>query len=373
MKPTRLMLLCLLLAACSAWSTGGTGQGTLLPASSYEASSSALYTNTDGTLAVGYADFNRDGREDLLMAYVSGTTETTPIRMFLQNTWGKLIEDDSLLPSPVPGTVHARKIVIADFNADGIPDAFIADHGYDQPPFPGAQPLLLLSRDGRFEARQILNLPAGFHHAASAADTNGDGAADIFVTDTNSSAFLLLNDGTGNFTVTRQGIPSLRRGYYTAELIDIDDDGDYDLLVGGHEHEGAATRIYWGDSSGTFSADRAAILPAEVDYRIVLDFDAEDLDGDGVRELVLTRTAAHPFYQGYYFQILEQNDGEFTDVSLRIGPDKAAWEGAAATWVAWVTLRDFNGDGFRDIVVPDKSRALIYLNDGQGYFSSSKP
>jgi len=37
--------------------------------------------------------------------------------MFLQNRRGKLVEEASLLPSPVPGTVHARKIIIVDFNS----------------------------------------------------------------------------------------------------------------------------------------------------------------------------------------------------------------------------------------------------------------
>jgi hypothetical protein len=339
------------------------------PISSYEASNTSLYTRTNGILAVGYADFNSDGREDLLMAYVSGTTETTPIKLFLQNPMGKLVEDDSLLPLPVPGTVHARKIVIADFNGDGMPDAFIADHGYDHPPFPGATPILLLSKDGKFEMKPLPDVPAGFQHSATAADINGDAISDIFVTDTTHGAFLLMNDGVGNFTVTRHGIPFIGAGYYTSELIDVDDDGYYDLLVGGHEHEGAVTRIYWGDASGTFSTSRATDVPGDVDYRIVLDFDAEDLDGDNVHELVLTRTKSAPFYQGYYFQILQLKNRQATDVSTRIVSDRAAWEGATSAWIAWITLRDFNSDGFRDIVALDKGRALIYLNDGQGNFT----
>jgi hypothetical protein len=342
-----------------------------VPNSSYEASNTSLYVDTNRILAVGYADFNRDGRENLLAAYVSGTAETTPIKMFLQNSRGELFEDDSLLPSPVPGTVHARKIVIADFNGDSIPDAFIADHGFDQPPFPGAKPVLLLSRGGRYEVKQIPGVPVGFHHSATAADIHGDGIPHIFVTDSTNGAFLLVNDGVGNFTMTRQGIPLLRYGYYTAEFIDVDDDGYYDLLVSGHEGDGAVTRIYWGDASGTFNTSRATRIPGDVDYAIVLDFDAEDLDGDGIRELVLTRTKSDPFYEGYYFQILQLRNRQVTDVSTRIVTDRETWEGATSKWVPWITLRDFNGNGFRDIVVPDKGRELIYLNDGRGNFTKN--
>lgn len=345
-------------------SAGGIGHTCL--AASYEASKTSLYYDTGRTWAVGYADFNRDGREDVLMGYVSRTTESTPIKMFLQDPNGELIEDSSLLPSVVPGTVHARKVVIADLNSDGIPDALIVDHGYDQPPFPGAKPVLLISSEGRFEERPIPGVPAGFQHSASAADLTGDGHIDVFVTDTDNGAFLLVNDGAGNLAVTRRGIPRLRQGYYTSEVIDLDDDGYCDLIVGGHEHERAATRIHWGDASHGW---RMSIVPRDADYPIVLDLDAEDLDGDGVREIVITRTKSSPFYEGYYFQIVKQRNRQLEDVSHRIVPDKAEWRGGSCQWVPWINLRDVDGDGHRDIVATNKARSLVYLNDGHGVFA----
>jgi hypothetical protein len=324
----------------------------------------------DGLSAVGYADFNRDGREDVLTGYSSGTRETTPLRMLVQSPSGQLILFNHLLPSPNPGSVCARKIIIADFNGDSNPDAFVADHGFDKPPFPGAQPILLLSQDSKLEVGQIPNIPTGFQHSASAADINGDGAPDIFVTDPTNRAFLLMNDGTGGFTVTRQGIPTIQHGYYTSEFIDLDDDGFYDLLVGGHEHEGAETLVFWGDATGTFTPSRSTRIPNDIDYQIVLDFDAEDLDGDGIRELVLTRTKSS--YRGFYFQMLEMADREFADVSDRIVPDRSTWEGRVARWIPWIVLRDFNGDGSLDLVVPDNGCSPVYLNDGEGNFTSNK-
>ena len=291
------------------------------------------------------------------------------MKMLLQTGTGRLVQDDSLFRAGPPGSVHARKIVIADFNRDTYPDAFVADHGFDQRPFPGAASILMLSHgDGTLDVVPVENMPVGFQHSASAADITGDGAPEVFVTDSTHGAFLLLNDGAGHFDVTRQGIPTVWHGYFTAELIDLDDDGAYDLLVGGHEHEGAVTLVFWGDSTGTFTEERSSPVPSEPDYRIVLDFDAEDLDGDGHRELVLTRTKSRPFYQGFFLQILDVNARVMTDVSERIVPDRDLWEGAAARWVAWIVIRDFNGDGFLDLVAPDLGCHLVYLNDGQGHF-----
>src|SRR5262249_1706867 len=126
---------------------------------SYEASITSNYIDLNNQNAYAFADFNGDGRQDLLMAYISGNTGTVPIKMFLQSADGKFIEDESLLPSPVPGTIHARKIIIADFNNDGVPDAFIVDHGYDQPPFPGSKPLLLLSSHGKYVVKDLPDVP----------------------------------------------------------------------------------------------------------------------------------------------------------------------------------------------------------------------
>ena len=74
---------------------------------------------------------------------------------------------------------------------------------------------------------------------------------------------------------------------------------------------------------------------------------------------------------GYYFQILEMQNREFTDVSNKLIPDRTSWEGSQGDWVPWTTLRDFNGDGYLDLVIPDKGRSMIFVNDGNGNFNRS--
>ena len=196
-----------------------------VPPSSYQASTTSLCHSRVLPLATGYADFDQDGRIDILTGEISGSEYKTPIKLLIQTNSGNFEEDPSLLQSPPPAAIHPRKVVIADFNLDGLPDAFIADHGYDQPPFPGAQSILLLSTEAGLEQAQINNMPTGFQHSASSADINGDEAPDIIVTDATNGSFFLINDGSGNFSVTRNTIPTLRHGYYSSELIDVDGDG----------------------------------------------------------------------------------------------------------------------------------------------------
>lgn len=75
-----------------------------------------------------------------------------------------------------------------------------------------------------------------------------------------------------------------RKNVYTVELIDLNEDGFPDLLIGGHEHQGAPTAIYWGNCAGVYQAADKTVLPAVPRFGVVVDIDAEDLDSDGVRE-----------------------------------------------------------------------------------------
>ena len=189
------------------------------------------------------------------------------------------------------------------------------------------------------------------------------------MTDTRQSVFL-KNDGRGRFVRDVSAVPADLEGknVYTTELIDVDEDGYPDLLVAGHEHENAPTAIYWGDRSGTYDASRKTTLPAVAGQGIVVDIDAEDLDGDGDRDVVLDRTGSDPFYSGYYIQLVfNRGSRRFTDETAQRITRGAE---AAAHWIRWIRLEDVNEDGYRDIWGDGPVHwGLTWLNDGSGRFS----
>jgi hypothetical protein len=95
---------------------------------------------------------------------------------------GQWIDHTSDILSNNVGCLHPRKAVVADFDGSGKPGVFFACHGFDAPPYPGEQPHFLLPQsNGTY---QNVTLPfSGYFHGASAADFNGNGHADIVVTD----------------------------------------------------------------------------------------------------------------------------------------------------------------------------------------------
>lgn len=316
--------------------------------------------------AIARADFNGDGRVDLFFAPGRFLEhDRTPLELWLDTGSGFVDATEDILVVPSPGMQHPRKAVVGDFNGDDWPDAFFIGHGYDAPPFPGEYNQLFLSNgDGTLSYDDQFAGMVAFSHGGSAADVDGNGTLDIVVVGWQN--YVLLNDGTARFT--RRDIDlGDDGGFFTAELVDVDSDGLVDLFAAGHEFEGARTAIYWGDGTGGFDASDRKVLPRVEAFGIVVDVAADDLNGDGRRDIVAIRTGDTPFYEGRQFQVLFQGeDRSFRDESAkRISID------TTLPWIDWVRVQDIDADGAPDLLVASDRPGggpIAWRNSGRGSF-----
>jgi FG-GAP-like repeat len=335
---------------------------------------------------VAYGDFNRDGIPDVVFGDPVSTTGGPPLIALGQPGGYYINGTTQVISGKVPAPVGARKILVADFNGDGWPDIFIVDFGLDAPPFPGSHDWLLLSDGtGHLVNQSALAAidPVGSHHTATAGDIDHSGHIDIFVENQHPDSFhyFLINDGQGNFTVDTTRVPySLNHSgstpFWSSELIDVDNDGNLDLVIGGPEAPNfLPTEIFWGDGTGFYSDANKTILPTEPAWDTILDIDSEDINHDGLRDLVINRT--NDFYTGFYFQVLMQTSRRvFADESLpRLIHDRSTWIGNNARYVNWIHLVDITGDGAPDLVVDNAGslqgwgNGLGWANDGNGFFN----
>ncbi|WP_165311670.1 FG-GAP repeat domain-containing protein [Vibrio ziniensis] len=319
------------------------------------------------TDAIAYIDANNDGYTDVFVATGSYLLEGEIIsELFLNNTSNQFSYNNGPFNGDVVPATHARKTIVADFNGDSLLDMFIADHGYDASPFPGNNPKLIIQDNaGSFSWTRMTD-QTGFHHTATAADIDNNGTIDVFVG--GHSPFFYINDGNANFTFNDSLFPS--RTVYSSELIDVDQDGYVDLLIGAHEFDGAATVIYWGSSGGSFTDANSTTLTSVDSYGTVLDFEAEDLDGDGDKDVVVTRTGGgnSNFYQGVYIQLLVNNGSRaFTDATTQINDNGTASD----SWFPWLRAQDLDDDGDIDLFSDDIDDNFLLVNDGSGNFTRS--
>ena len=157
------------------------------------------------------ADLDGDGNEDLvLLGFTFPTSDVTaanyrpqPGRVFLGDGDGGFRRAPAeLFPVDTLNTVTPRKAPFGDLNGDGLPDMFIAGHGWDAEPFPGEQNRLYLSRPGGGWRDATSELPrlSDFSHSAAIGDIRGQGIPDILVGNyggdpENVLPYVLLNNG----------------------------------------------------------------------------------------------------------------------------------------------------------------------------------
>ena len=365
------------------------GSSYLLQSSNVYVDGAQLTQDFDRFHLTAYSDFNNDGNIDVLIS--SGlfqSFEYSPIKLYLGDGTGfntdycecggscsgfscsSFTETPNALPTDYEGMQHPRKILTGDYNGDNLIDAFIIGHGYDANPFPGESPILLLNNGNGFNY-QKLNSISGFYHGGSSADFDNDGDLDIFINGVPSTeeSLFLINDGSGNFSHTTEFIDEEfhhNTKYYTSEFIDIDKDGFIDLLLAGHEHEGANTIILWGNSSGKYYGDLSSTIPQVSGYNIVVDIDAIDLDNDGDKDLILNRVDSNNFYQNYYLQVvLNEGNNTFSDIT-----NTSISNNSGTDWFIWVHIQDLNNDGNSDIYLEnDHINNLKWIGDGNGNFN----
>jgi tetratricopeptide (TPR) repeat protein len=212
-----------------------------------------------------------------------------------------------------------------------------------------------------------------------AADFDNDGSPDLFVLRYQGSS-LYRNDGKGHFSdVTRAArIPAFPFLPGAAAFVDVDHDGDVDLLVAGladlaaTRRQGAAPwtfpvefapaplQLLRNNGNGTFTeitrdaklerrGHAIAVVPTDFDNH--RDIDMLVVNSDGVPRL-----------------FANQRDGTFRDVAAEVGLASTAAAGDPMTAVA---VGDVNKDDWPDFFFARASGGVLALSDGHGRFNTS--
>jgi hypothetical protein len=370
-------------------------------------------------------DINGDGYDDAIY-FLFATDQLrgpdgvpSPIVILLSDRNGGVYDGTSeIIAGPPPKAMWVRNFIVEDFNGDGRLDFFTCNTGPEYPQgdtskWPGEQNQLFLSAsDAKLHDVTTTHLPQlkDYSHGCAAADVDGDSDIDIWVNNHGPGAdgpvreYLMLNDGTGRFTIVAQAGAGLllphvgfngrlpeelgsSSGAYTTMFADIDNDGDADLILWRVQNFNGSNQtrmvVLINDGTGRFSISAPNVLPfppfggeGAVEHAV-----AKDLNLDGYVDFIL---AVHPFMaEGRYYQVLINNgDGTFSDQTAARLPGhlETIRNGGNAPFVF---LADLDGDGSLDLLAKyaadnytggpfptqEMWKTEFYRNDGKGFFT----
>lgn len=221
----------------------GNGDGTFRAVSRFSTGGAS------GVTSVIAADFNRDGKLDLMTSNPAnclncGVTDSVS---FLRGNG----DGTFLTPQLIQIGAYSQKLEPGDFNRDGIADVVAAAWGKAF--------ILLGNGDGSFRQTEIPIITNVNNTDVVVSDFNGDTIQDLAIAaDGESKIGILLGNGDGTFGAVSLIVDTLQQRPWTLSVGDFNRDGRQDILTGigdccaGAGTTGGAFAVLPGNGNGTF-------------------------------------------------------------------------------------------------------------------------
>jgi hypothetical protein len=265
---------------------------------------------------------------------------------------------DQAAAAGISGTDWSFSAAAADFNGDGWPDLFISHHWHPAN-------LYINNQNGTFSAADVSFFSSILdRHDCQAADFDKDGQQDIFASvgaDRGTALkcnglFIQQTDGTFLNEAYQWNIgDSTGRGRFCA-VLDANNDGYPDIFYGTEplRPDGlpSINRFYLNTGRGSFIDSPAMGLNLNIGARSA---STVDYDSDGWPDLLICP------YTGS-LRLFKNNQGHgFTDVSSILGPPVNAID---------ALMVDVNHDSRPDLIVLTKNGVTVSLQNADGTFAA---
>lgn len=308
-----------------------------------------LAINRDGGASDGasWADINNDGYPDVAMVTWYGQKNF----LFRNNGNGSFTH---LSQSPVSNDyTYSETCSWGDYDNDGLPDLYITNSAGN------LQNILYhnLGNDNFQRVSAPFLLDAFHSRNVDWIDINKDGKLDLFVTnEEGENESVYLQDSTGSFvSASIPGLTDLGGSTAGSSWADVDNDGDFDVLLVNYNNE--RNILLLNNGNGTFSPVNSSPFISDVANSFGSCFG--DIDNDGDQDLFISNAFTGTNTTANYLYI-NNGDGTFTKDTGIIAKDRG--------WTYGAAFGDYNKDGWLDLFIAKcyqkTENNSLYKNNG---------
>ncbi len=299
--------------------------------------------------AVGIADMNNDGYDDIIRARSNN-------QMYINYQQ----PDGSFTETAFSNTIGTPwSMCVGDIDNDGYNDVLWGSNGS----------VRILMAENNGSSFNTLNLGGGiFSQGSNFFDVDNDGILDAFVCNDVGTSNIYVGDGTGDFVNNQALLPmatvpsSDNSGNYASIWTDVNGDNRPDLYitkcrqgVTNNTDPRRINQLFINNGDGTFTQDVADVANLRIGAQSWAS-DFADIDNDGDLDVFVFNYDVPPQI------LLNDGNGVFTDITSSTGilPD-------VNFFGMNVFFEDFNNDTYIDILLSGDQHRL-YINNGDNTF-----